>query len=264
MRLRINLILFFYLVAFYSTAQEILTPSVKSTTAFIAGENLHYQIRYGFVVGGTTTISLSDDNYNNEPVFHAVATVRTSGMAEVIYGVNDVYESWFDKKTNLSHKQIRNIKEGNYTHYNEVTYNRRNNTVNSKLTGIHKVPEKILDLATTLYYIRRIDFSKVNEGDMIFVNIYFSDEIFPFYLRYRGKETIRTKFGKVSCLKISPVVEVGRMFKTPDDVSIWLTDDANCIPVSIEMDIRIVGKIHLKLTKYENIANPSTFLTSKK
>lgn len=264
MRLRINLILLLYLVAFYSTAQEILTPSVKSTTAFIAGENLHYQIRYGFVVGGTTTISLSDDNYNNEPVFHAVATVRTSGMAEVIYGVNDVYESWFDKKTNLSHKQIRNIKEGNYTHYNEVTYNRRNNTVNSKLTGIHKVPEKILDLATTLYYIRRIDFSKVNEGDILFVNIFFSDEIFPFYLRYRGKETIRTKFGKVSCLKISPVVEVGRMFKTPDDVSIWLTDDANCVPVSIEMDIRIVGKIHLKLTKYENIANPSTFLTSKK
>ena len=91
------------------------------------------------------------------------------------------------------------------------------------------------------------------------MNIYFSDEIFPFYMRYKGKETIRTKFGKISCLKISPVVEVGRMFKTPDDVSIWVTDDLNCIPVLIELDIRIVGKIHLKLMSYENITNPLIF-----
>jgi hypothetical protein len=30
------------------------------------------------------------------------------------------------------------------------------------------------------------------------------------------------------------------------------------------MDIRIVGKIHLKLIQYENTATPLTFLASKK
>lgn len=237
-------------------AQPFVNPSIKPNTAFKAGEKLTYQIRYGIIVGGVTTLSLTNDIYENKEVFHAVATGKTTGMAEVIYGVNDVYESWFDKETNLSYKQIRNIKEGNYTKYNEVTYNRKNNTVNSKLSGVHKVPEKILDLATSLYYIRRIDFSEVKKNEVIFVNIYFSDEIFPFYLRYKGKETINTKFGKISCLRISPVVEVGRMFKTPNDVSIWLTDDGNYIPVLIEMDIRIVGKIHLKLMSYENIVKP--------
>ncbi len=250
------LVLLFCLSA---NAQEIVNPELKPDTAFKAGEKLTYQIRYGIIVGGITTLSLTEDIYENKKVFHAVATGETTGMAEIIYGVKDVYESWFDKKTNLSYKQIRNIKEGNYTKYNEVTYNRKNNTVNSKLSGVKDVPDKILDLATSLYYIRRIDFSKVKENDVIFVNIYFSDEIFPFYLRYKGKETIRTKFGKISCLKISPLVEVGRMFKTPDDVSIWISNDLNCIPVLIEMDIRIVGKIHLKLMSYENIANPLTF-----
>ena len=240
-------------------AQQLTNPPIKPNTAFKAGEKLTYQIRYGIIVGGITTLSLTEDIYDNKEVFHAVAKGKTTGMAEVIYGVNDVYESWFDKETNLSYKQIRNIKEGNYTKYNEVTYNRKNNTVNSKLSGVHNVPEKILDLATTLYYIRRIDFSEVKENDLILVNMYFSDEIFPFYMRYKGKETIRTKFGKISCLKISPVVEVGRMFKTPNDVSIWVTDDLNCIPVLIELDIRIVGKIHLKLMSYENITNPLIF-----
>ncbi|MDO8930248.1 MAG: DUF3108 domain-containing protein [Bacteroidota bacterium] len=250
-------ILFIVLISTLSVkAQPFVNPSIKPNTAFKAGEKLTYQIRYGIIVGGITTLSLTNDIYDNKEVFHAVAIGKTTGMAEVIYGVNDVYESWFDKETNLSYKQIRDIKEGSYTKYNEVTYNRRNNTVNSQLSGEHSVPEKILDLATSLYYIRRIDFSKVNENEVIFVNIFFSDEIFPFYLRYKGKETIRTKFGKINCLKISPVVEVGRMFKTPNDVSIWITDDCNYLPVLIEMDIRIVGKIHLKLISYENIVNP--------
>jgi hypothetical protein len=248
------ILLLFY--ALPGNSQELLVPKLKDQPGFSMGENLVYQIRYGFIVGGTTTISLSGDTFSNKEVFHALAIAETTGMAEIIYGVKDVYESWFDKETNLSYKQIRNIKEGNYTQYNEVTYNRKNNTVNSKLTGIHRVPVKILDLATMLYYLRRIDFSTVKQDDMFCVNIFFADEIFPSFLRYKGKETIKTKFGKISCHKISPVVEIGRMFKTPNDVSIWLTDDDNCIPVLIDMDIRIVGKIHLKLMNYENINTP--------
>lgn len=151
---------------------------------------------------------------------------------------------------------MRNIRESHYEKYNEVTYNRINNTVKSKLSGIHCVPEKILDLTSTLYYVRRIDFSKLNEGDVIFVNIYFSDEIFPFRLVYMGKETIRTKFGKIRCLKISPIVEVGRLFKRPDDLTIWFTDDDNCLPVLVRMDIRAIGIVNLTLIKYENIVNP--------
>ncbi|HAZ04732.1 MAG: hypothetical protein A2W90_09845 [Bacteroidetes bacterium GWF2_42_66] len=256
MQVRINLFFIFLILALSVNAQEVFTPPVKPNTAFRVGENLSYQIRYGLVLGGIATISLTDEIYNNKKAFHAVATAQTTGMAELIFGVKDSYESWFDKKTNLSYKQIRNIREGRYRKYNEVTYNRENNTVNSKLSGVHPVPENILDLTTTLYYIRRIDFSKVKEGDTVFLNMYFADEIFPFYLRYKGKESIRTKFGKISCLKISPVVEVGRMFKTPDDLSIWLTDDANQLPVLVKTDIRHVGSVLLKLTKYENISNP--------
>lgn len=247
------------LTTLYVDAQEIFTPAIKPNTAFMAGEILTYQIRYGFVVGGITTLSLTDTVFNNKPVFHAVAIAQTTGVANTIYGVKDIYESWFDKETNLPYQQVRNIKEGNYKNYNVVTYNRKDNTVESEKSGIHEVPEKILDLSSTFYYLRRIDFSQINEGDIIFVNMYFDDEIFPFHLRYRGKETIKTKFGKINCIKISPVVEVGRMFKSPDDLTIWFTDDDNRLPVLVKMDIRIVGAVYLKLIKYENVLNPLLF-----
>ena len=87
------------------------------------------------------------------------------------------------------------------------------------------------------------------------MNMYFADEIFPFHLRYAGKDVIRTKLGKINCLKISPVVEPGRMFKTRDDLTIWFSDDGNYLPVLVRMDIRIVGAVVLKLVKYENTLN---------
>ncbi len=234
-------------------AQEITVLPLKKEVPFLAGETLVYRVRYGILVGGTTTLTLSDTLYKNKPVFHVVAVGQTTGLANVIYEVTDIYESWFDKKTTLPYKQIRNIKEGSYTQYNEVIYNRKDNTVLSKLSGKHKVPEKILDLCSTFYYIRRVDFSKLNEGEILFVNMYFGDEVFPFHLRYDGKETIRTKIGKISCIKISPVVEVGRMFKTKDDMTIWFTDDDKCLPVLVRMELRLVGAVVLKLAKYESL-----------
>ena len=92
----------------------------------------------------------------------------------------------------------------------------------------------------------------MNEGDVILVNMYFDDDIFPFRFRYRGKDFVRTRLGKINCFKISPVVQVGRMFKTQDDLTIWFSDDVSHIPVLVKMDIRIVGAVVLKLIKCEN------------
>ncbi len=259
MKIHQNLLLLLLLPALQVNAQELVNPPIQANTAFLTGENLTYQIKYGFITSGMTQLSLTDAVFQNKLVFHSYTVAQTTGLADKIYGVKDVYESWFDKETILPYKQISNVKEGRYTKYNEVIYNRDNNTVHSKLSGLHQVPGKILDLSSTLYYIRRIDFSNVVDGQTIILNMYFSDEVFPFRFIYQGKETIRTKFGKISCLKISPVVEVGRMFKRSDDMTVWLTNDDNRIPILVQMDIRIVGNVYLKLIKYENIVNPLAF-----
>ena len=259
MKVRLIFLFILLLKFLYVDAQEIFTPPIKPNRAFKAGEILTYQIRYGLIVGGTTTLALTEAVYQENLVFHALAVGQTTGMADRIYEVKDIYESWFDKETNMPYKQVRNIKEGSYKWYNEVTYDRVNNTVNSMKSGVHSVPEKILDLASTFYYLRRVDFSKVDRGDVVFVNMFFSDEIFPFRLKYKGKDNIKTKFGRIRCFRISPVVEVGRMFKAKDDLTVWFTDDENCIPVLVKMDIRYIGAVYLELIKYQNTVNPLMF-----
>jgi hypothetical protein len=260
MKVHIRLVMLLLLKASCLDAQDIFTPSIQPNTAFIAGENVTYQIRYGFIIGGIAIFTLTEELYEGKPVFHARAFGETSGLANALFGVRDIYESWFDKESNFPYKQIRNIKEGHYRRYNEVTCNREENTVHSKVSGVHSVPDKILDITSIFYYLRRINFSQLKVGDVIFVNLYFADEIFPFRLRYSGKEIIKSKFGKISCLKICPVVEVGRLFKGQDDLAIWFSDDASRLPVLVMMEIRFVGTVLLKLIKYENTANQMVFL----
>jgi hypothetical protein len=49
---------------------------------------------------------------------------------------------------------------------------------------------------------------------------FWDDEIYPFHLRYKGKEVIKTKYGKIRCHRFDPIVEPGRVFKSEDDMSL--------------------------------------------
>jgi len=253
---RINLIIALFLFATFAVKAIEFEPVPMANTSFRSGEQLYYQLRYGYMVGGVVQLSLTDVFQDKMMMFHAVGICQTSGLADKIYGVKDIYESWFDKKTGLPYRQIRNIKEGRYKWYNEVAYSRQNNTVTSKRSGVHETPVNIMDVLSMLYYIRRIDYSKMKDGDVMNLKVYFGDEISSFKLRYRGIETIDTKYGKIRCHRISPVVEVGRMFKSPDDLALWVSDDGNYIPVKVRMNIRIVGAVNMELTNYTNLKNP--------
>lgn len=249
----------FVLCTPYLKSQKILNPPIKANTAFIAGEKLTYKMHYGFISAGYVELSLYQEEYQGKVVFHSVSMAKTAGLADKIYGVRDIYESWFYPENNMPYRHEFKVKEGRFKRHNKVTYNRSNNTVNSELSGIDTVPEHILDLSSILYYVRRIDFSTLKVGEVILLNMYFPDEVFPFYFVYNGKEVIKTKAGKISCIRLNPLVEVGRMFKSKEDLSMWLSDDGNYIPILIRLDIRIAGSIDLYLTSYENTANPLVF-----
>ncbi len=261
MNIRAVIVLILLLTVFNVNGHKTLTPTFKSIFSFTGGEKLTFQLRYGFIVGGITTLSLADEIYDGNAAFHALAIAKTKGMANIIYGVEDRYESWFNKETNLPLKSIRKIKEGGYKFYNEAIFNRQENTVVSKLTGLHNVPENILDLSSLLYYLRRIDFSVMKQGDLLSFDMYFSDAIFHSDIIFNGRERIKTKFGTIYCYRLSPVVEVGRMFKATDDLTIWLTDDDNCLPILVRMEIKIVGAVLFRLVKYENVKTPLKFET---
>nr|WP_319399943.1 DUF3108 domain-containing protein [uncultured Carboxylicivirga sp.] len=231
---------------------------LTSHQSYKSGEVLTYTLNYGFVTGGKAYLSVNDSVINNTKTMHVVAKGETVGVTDVLYKIRDQYESFIDVKTQLPVKAIRSIREGRYRYYNEVEYNRDSSQVISQKSGTHDVQEGILDILSAFYFARNNKFNNnLTKGEVIEFMTYFSDENFPLRIRYQGVETIKTKMGKVECYKFSPVTEVGRAFKTEDDMHVWISKDKNRIPIRVRFDLA-VGSFTCDLVHYNGIKYPFT------
>jgi len=76
-----------------------------------------------------------------------------------------------------------------------------------------------------------------------------------FKLEYLGREVLRTKFGKVSCLKFRPYVQSDRVFKEQEALTLWVSDDENRIPIRIKADL-VVGSLRADLNQYAKLKHP--------
>ena len=169
------------------------------------GEHLEYAISYSFIRAGNATISFTQDSLS--PDYHIYAFSKTIGLADVLYRIRDIYECYMNTQTGLPRLGIRNVREGSYRQYNEVQFDhvsRADSTiVTSQLTGVHVVPKNIFDILSGFYHFRKNYVpEQLNKKDTILIKTYFTDEIWDLKIRYIGRETVKTKIGKIAGLRV--------------------------------------------------------------
>jgi hypothetical protein len=239
-----------------------LAQGTGQVTSYKPGERVSYLVHYGVVTGGTASLEIKKETLNGKDIWHSVLVGRTTGFADAVFKVVDIYESYIDPETELPVLSVRNISEGRYKRYNEVTFDHKTRKdsaiLSSDLTGIHITQQGIHDILSCFYWFRnRIfpDIDKIKKGETITVLTWFTDELYPIKMRYMGTEEVRTKAGKLRCHKFNPVTETGRLFKTEEDVSFWFSDDKNFLPVKIRFDI-FVGSFMVDMVDYEGLVYP--------
>ncbi len=107
----------------------------------------------------------------------------------------------------------------------------------------------------------RINFDKYQEGDKIPFDLFMDNEVFHMYVRYMGKETIKTRYGKFRTIKFKPLLVKGTLFEGGEKMTVWVSDDANKVPLRIESAI-IVGSVKVDMMGYRNLRYPLTSLIS--
>lgn len=229
------------------------------------GEVLSYRIHYGILNAGTATLTTLQTNYKGQPHFYVRGVGRTSGAVKAFFRVEDVYESFINYNTGLPSFYVRNVSEGSYTQHYETVFNHNNHTLiltdkkNPKNgSKVIKTVKGVQDMLSAFYYLRSFDKDELKPGDVLNLNIWIDDEIFPFRLKVTGTENVKTKFGTVNCLKIIPSVISGRVFKDKEGVTLWVTNDANHIPVSVKAELA-VGSLKADLDSYKNVKTPINF-----
>ncbi|HTJ13508.1 MAG TPA: DUF3108 domain-containing protein [Dinghuibacter sp.] len=224
-------------------------------TAFVAGESVTFSVYYTlagvYVWGGDAIFSVGLEQMNGKPVYHAVGDGKTNSFFDGIFKVRDRYESYIDTASLKPVKFIRNVDEGGYKLYENVSFNDVTNTATTT-KGLFKTPPCIQDVLSSIYYARNINFDAYKVDDKIPFNMFLDSQTYNLYLRYLGKEVVKTRYGKFHAIKFKPLLIKGTMFQGGEGMTVWVSDDRNHIPLRIESPIT-VGSVKVDMMKYHGL-----------
>lgn len=238
-----------------SSSNEPIYPAVNNE-AFQIGERLRYRISYGFIDAGEAVLETKATEIKgaNRKLFHVVGTGRTLGAFNAIFKVNDRYESYMDQQSIMPWFFHRRVDEGGYKIKQDYTFRQHSEKIDNGKGKVFKAPLGVQDMISCFYFARTLDFQKIKKGKVFVIPTFMDDELFELKIKYVNEEVIELRKGKYKCMRFVPVVQTGRYFKNEEDLSFWVTQDKNRIPIQIKAKIP-VGSIKMHLVGYKGLKN---------
>ena len=253
-------ILFMLLGISLLPAQKLRT--IKNET-FDRGEALKYKVYYhsaitGNVTAGYGTITVTGNNrkFNGRDTYHIIATGRSTRFFDWFFKVNDTFESYIDEKAFIPWLFVRRTREGGYKKDDDVTFYHLSGTASSRKAIVH-IPINVQDVISSFYFARTLNQETIKPGDLINLPFFLDDSVYFSKVKFFGRETIKTSLGSIKCLKLKPMMVKGGTFKDDYPMTLWVSDDANKIPILAESAV-IVGSVKLELIGYSGLLNPFT------
>jgi hypothetical protein len=235
-------------------------------TNFAPGEYIEYRVHYGIINAAEAIVHVENkiQKVNNRPCYVVKVSGKTTGAFDLVSKVRDTWQSYIDTSAIIPHQFYTNKREGGYKNIERVIFDHENETAkrydldDKKETSTYKVPKNIQDVVSGYYYLRTVDFSNMKIGQSVTVKAFFEGDIFDIKMKYAGKEKIKTKFGTAKVFKINPVLPNNSFFEDENSIRIWVSDDANKIPLKVEVDLKI-GSISMDIKKFSGLKNPLNF-----
>jgi len=225
------------------------------TKAFGPGEVITYKAYYnwGFIWihAGDVEFRVTSKRYEGRDVYHLYGYGASFKSYDWIFKIREKYQSYVDPQTLMPLWYERDVYEGGYTAFEDYKFDYTNNLIHtyvqkSKRPGVYgtlPLTPCLLDVMTAVYFFRSVDVSKYRVGDQIPLNMVLDSETYNLYMRYLGKEEVKTRDKKkYKCLKFAVQMVEGTIFKGNEDAIVWVTDDENKVPVIVEAQI-LVGSV---------------------
>ena len=212
-------------------------------TAFVVGEKLTFDVKYGFIKAGVAEMSIPTmKRISGREVYHVTFQVNSLPSLEALYRVRDRYETYLDKEGLFPWRFEQHIREGGYKRDFSAFFDQRNGKAKTS-EGSYDIPEYVNDIVSAFYLARTFDYSKLKIGDRFNLQNFYKDKVYPLDVVYKGKETI----------DVEPLVQEGGLFKSEGNIIIWLSDDDLKIPIKVKTKV-LIGSIDAELTGYEGLA----------
>src|SRR5690554_4532451 len=252
----------------FSSAPAQQPCKVTENTVFQSGESVRYQAVYnwGFIWlnAGLVTFSVDEGKWKGQEALHLKSVGISLKSYDRFFLVRDTFETWVHPRTLEPFEFRRVTNEGSYKAYHHYLFDSSKRQIRSSISreggpleqALMDWPECSYDLVSMVYQARNIDFSKYRKGDKIPITLIVDGEIHNLYIRYLGREVAELRDGRrFSCLKFSPLLVKGTIFEAGEDMTVWVTDDANRVPIIVEAKI-LIGSVKAMFIDAEGLRHP--------
>ena len=220
--------------------------------AYKVGEKLTFSVDYGPIRAGTAIMSVPDTvTLNGRPCYHIVSKALSSESFSIFFKVEDIIESFVDKKGLFSWKIDKHINEGRF-HRNEMyEFDYAKNCAYAKNDTI-LISEVMQDALSALYYVR---IQNLKIGTHINLPHFVNGKIHNLEVKVRKREKIKVKAGIFDTILVEPMMTGIGVFKHGGRIKVWLTNDEKKMPVKMTTKIYLgsigLGSIGANLVSYE-------------
>lgn len=221
--------------------------------AFKLGEKLTFEVNYGFVTAGIAEYSIPKIvKLAGRDVYNVVFNVSSVSAFDRFYKVRDHYETYIDVEGIFPWRFEQHIREGGYSHDFSAFFDQRKGKAKTS-EGSYDVPKYVHDIVSALYLVRTFNYSKLKEGDKVYLENFYKDKTYPLDILFKGRETVSVKAGKFDCIILEPLVKEGGLFKSEGTIVVWITNDDLKIPVKVKTKV-LIGSIDAELSGYAGLA----------
>lgn len=235
---------------------------IPQKITFKPGEQLTYRVHYGLITAGEAKMEVRKNKQlvNGNECMQIDVFGSTNGFFDVMMRVRDNWGTYFNTETMMPERFYMNIEEGRYRKFEVVDFLRTEDSV--YVTNFDKVtrepnkftkywiPDNAFDMVSGCYILRTFDYSKLKKGDIIKLEGFFDKELYDMNIRYEGKELLKTDFGKVMTIRLTPQLPNNALFDGENAISFWFSDDEHKIPLKIKAKM-FVGSVDLDIKAYD-------------
>lgn len=228
-------------------------------TAFSAGEECAFVVKWGVITGGRSSLSIKEiDPIEGRPAYHLLSEARSAGVVSTFYKVYDRNDAWLDTQSLTTVRYEKRISEGKYKieetvlmdqphgQFHDHSYRIDKNSYEDK-TG--DLPPNALDVLGSLYFVRTLP---LKVGDAFTFDVYSGGKVWPLVVKVLKHEKVKVKAGKFMCYKVEPQMrEPGIFVSKGKKLDVWLTDDTYRMPVLMRSEV-FIGHVSAELVSYRH------------
>ena len=222
-----------FLVAAIAMAQSLppLLPPA-STFSFPSKQTLTYSVDWRVFQAGTATFHLEQIG-NME---HIVATGETTGAVNLLFRVNDRFETFLNRSTGCSLSFAKQLQEGRRQVTSTLRFAEGKQILEEKnlVSGISKhqespVPPCVTDLMSAIFYGGS---QPLQPGGSFRMPLADAMRVVDVTMKAEAKEQIVTLAGTFQTIRVQPIADAG-VVKNRGNIWIWYTDDERHLPVQM-------------------------------